>query len=104
MLRDLAESDAYRRCCTEVDSDAPRLDEALRYPLQAIAESPESFPVVPRTSLRRARTVQFPGAPALVIYFRVTEDDSCCELLWIERAEAGLPSESEILAEGEQSA
>jgi hypothetical protein len=106
MLRDLAETPAYQRCCTELDPNIARLDESLRFALQAIAEAPESFPAVPKTQLRRAKTVRFPGAPAMIIYFHVTDDDSCCELLWIELAaeQSAGGGEEEILGEGEQSA
>lgn len=87
MLRCLAESDEYRRCCEQVEPNASRLDEALRYPLEAIAEHPENFPLVPDTNIQRAKTNGFPNAPAMIIFFRVVEDDTKCELLWIELAE-----------------
>lgn len=87
MLRCLAETDEYRRCCEQVEPDAPRLDEALRYPLNAIAEHPENFPEIPKTNIRRAKTNNFPDAPSMIIFFRVIEDDTKCELLWIEPAE-----------------
>jgi hypothetical protein len=87
LLRCLAETEEYRRCCERVEPDAPRLDEALRYPLKAIAEHPENFPLVPKTNVRRAKTNGFPNAPAMIIFFRVVEEDSKCELLWIEPAE-----------------
>ena len=93
MLRDLAESDEYQRCCEQIEPDAPRLDELLRYPLYAIAEKPEAFPLIPKTNVRRAKTNGFPGAPSLIIYFRQSEDDCKCELLWME------PSGDEDLAD-----
>lgn len=88
MLRCLAETEEYRRCCEQVEPNAPRLDDVLRYPLKAIAEHPESFPAIPGTNIRRVKTNGFPDAPPLIIFFRVVEDDSKCELLWMEPAEA----------------
>lgn len=91
MHRTLVESEHYGECCQEIQPDAARLDEALRFPLFAIATQPERFPQIPGTRLRRVRTNEFPGAPALLIYFSVDGDDQCT--LWsLER----LPTEPEI--------
>jgi len=90
-VRSLIESEAYSRCCQEIEPDAPRLDEALRYPLFAVAQHAERFPEVPNTTLRRVRTNSFPGAPALLIFFRI-DDDNQCTLWWMEE----LPTEPEL--------
>lgn len=104
MIRCLSETETYRACCEQLDSDAPRLDEALRFPLFAIAERPESFPEIPKTNLRRAKTNRFPGAPSMVIYFRVTEDDTTCELLWIERSPDDNDPSEQLVDEADEAA
>jgi hypothetical protein len=82
-VRSLIDSEAYTRCCGEIDADAPRLDEALRYPLFAIAQHAERFPEVPETKLRRVKTTDFPGAPAMLMFFSIDSEDQCT-LWWIE--------------------
>jgi len=77
MLRTLIYSEHFEACCAEIEPDAPRLEEALRYPLFAIAEQPESFPEIPGTRLRRVRTNDFPGAPPMLLYFAIENDDEC---------------------------
>jgi hypothetical protein len=93
MLRTLVESEHYAQCCKNIEPDAPRLDEALRYPLYAIAEKPEEFPEVPGTRLRRVRTNDFPGAPALLIFFAIQNDNECL-LVSLEK----LPGDPELSA------
>lgn len=79
-MRSLIESEHYSQCCLKIESDAPRLDQALRYVLFAIAEGAEAFPAVPETPLRRVRTNDFPGAPALLLFFAIDDDTQCT--LW----------------------
>lgn len=79
-MRSLIEAEHYGECCAKIESDAPRLDEALRYVLFAIAERAEEFPQIPATPLRRARTNHFPGAPALLLFFSIDSEDQCT--LW----------------------
>jgi len=76
-VRTLYESDNYSRCCAAIEPDAARLDEALRYPLYAISSDAERFPAIPETPLRRVRTNDFPGAPALLLYFTIDGADAC---------------------------
>ena len=90
-MRTLVESELYSRCSAAIQPDAHRLDEALRFPLAAIAEHPERFPRIPGTKLRRVRTNQFPGAPALLLFFSIDNDDECT-LWWLEK----LPTPPEI--------
>ena len=91
MLRTLIYSEYWEECCQDVEPDSPRLEEVLRYPLYAIAEHPESFPEIPGTRLRRVRTNEFPGAPALLIFFAI-ENDNECILVSLER----LPTPPEL--------
>lgn len=93
VMRTLYESDEYERCCREIEPNAKRLDEALRFALEAIANGPENFPVIPGTKLRRVRTNDFPGAPALLLFFSI-DDENSCTLQSLEY----LPTEPELKA------
>jgi hypothetical protein len=76
-VRTLYESANYAQCCAKIQPNAVRLDEALRYPLYQISDRPEAFPLIPGTLLRRVRTNDFPGAPALLLFFTIDGEDSC---------------------------
>lgn len=76
-MRTLYESAHYSECCAKIEPDAARLDEALRYALYLISERAEAFPEIPGTPLRRARTNDFPDAPALLLFFTIDDADSC---------------------------
>jgi len=49
-----------------------RLDEALMSLYPALLGSPELFPVVPGTPLRRLKLVGFSGVPPLSIFFTLS--------------------------------
>jgi hypothetical protein len=49
-----------------------RLDAALMTLYPALLGSPELFPLVPGTQLRRLKLVGFPGVPPLSIFFTLT--------------------------------
>lgn len=49
-----------------------RLDEALMTLYPALQNSPELFPLVPGTKLRRLKLVGFSGVPPLSILFTLT--------------------------------
>lgn len=76
-MRSLVESDEYGRCCADIEPDTKRLDEVMRYPLYAVSKDPEQFPLVPGTKLRRVKTNEFPGAPALLMYFSIEGATKC---------------------------
>jgi len=67
--------------------DAQRLDDIIDGAVWAISTHPEKFPIVEK-NLRVAFTDDFPNAPALRIYFSLTEPYSCT-LHWIERLDHG---------------
>jgi len=50
-----------------------RLDDALMSLYPALLGSPELFPAVPGTPLRRLKLVGFPGVPPLSIFFTLSE-------------------------------
>lgn len=54
--------------------DASRLEWQLRAVGWAISQNPWQFPLVPNTRLRRVRTVQWPHAPRLLIFFTIDGD------------------------------
>ena len=74
-----------------LQADARRLDELLDGVLWLIATHAEDCEVVER-NLRVAFTDPFPDAPAMRIYFSIT-DGNTCTLHWIEH----LPEEQEYL-------
>jgi hypothetical protein len=51
-----------------------RLDDAFLTLEQAILQVPDIFPKVPGTQLRRVQLIDFPGVPALSIYFAVKDN------------------------------
>ncbi len=51
-----------------------RLDAALMSLSPALLGSPELFPLVPGTKLRRLKLVGFPQVPPLSIFFTITEN------------------------------
>jgi hypothetical protein len=50
-----------------------RLDDALMTLYPALLGSPELFPLVPGTKLRRLKLVGFPQVPPLTVFFTITE-------------------------------
>jgi hypothetical protein len=62
----------------------PRLDDQLRFVIEAISQHAEWFPVIPGTILRRVKTVEWAFAPPLVIYFSIDGPERRI-LRWIER-------------------
>jgi hypothetical protein len=58
--------------------DPKRFDDLLSAITWVLAHKPDEFPLVPRTRLRRIRTVEGVfGFPALVMYATLDDHDSC---------------------------
>jgi hypothetical protein len=68
-----------------IEPDAKRLDDLIDGALWAISTHPEKLPLIEK-NLRVAFTDDFPGAPAMRIFFSITEPYTCT-LHWIERLE-----------------
>lgn len=72
MPREIVEDGLYAEQINKHRIDWQRLDNALMTLYPALAGSPELFPVVPHTKLRRLKLVGFPGVPPLSIFFVLT--------------------------------
>jgi hypothetical protein len=72
MLREIVEEQLYIDQINRCRVDWKRLDEALMTLYPALQGSPELFPLVPGTKLRRLKLVGFPGVPPLSIFLTVT--------------------------------
>lgn len=68
-----------------LEKDTKRLDEIIRGVEWLIATHPERCAKVDR-NLRVAFTETFPDAPAMRVFFTIT-DENTCTLHWIERLE-----------------
>ncbi len=60
-----------------------RLDEVLAGLEWIIANDPEYYDSIPYTSLRVARTREFPDVPLMRVYYSVELQEDCCTLEWI---------------------
>lgn len=74
-MRTIRESEIYTRQCGELGMGSKRLDEVLRGITYLAAKRPEVFPEIEGTGLRIAVTDPFADAPAIRVYFRVTDSD-----------------------------
>jgi hypothetical protein len=90
-IRQIAYDQTFLEQAAILRADARRLDELLDGVTWLIANHAEDCEVVER-NLRVAFTDPFPDAPAMRIYFTIT-DDNTCTLHWIEH----LPGEQDYL-------
>ena len=81
-IRQIAYDQTFLDQAALLQEDAPRLDEMLDGVIWEIATHAEECEVVERT-LRVAFTDPFPDAPAMRIFFSIT-DKNTCTLHWIE--------------------
>jgi hypothetical protein len=81
-IRQIAYDQTFLEQAALLEKDAPRLDAMLDGVLWEIATHAEECDVVDRT-LRIAFTDPFPDAPAMRIFFSITDADTCT-LHWIE--------------------
>jgi len=88
-IRQIAYDQTFLDQAALLRKDARRLDEMLDGVLWLIATHAERCEVVDR-NLRVAFTDPFPDAPAMRIFFSITNDDTCT-LHWVEH----LPREDE---------
>ncbi len=88
-IRQIAYDQTFLDQAALLQADARRMDELLDGVLWEIATHAEDCDVVER-NLRVAFTDSFPDAPAMRIFFTIT-NDSTCTLHWIEH----LPGEDE---------
>ena len=72
MLYEVVEEQQYTDQINQYRIDWKRLDEALITLYPALQGSPELFPLIPGTKLRRLKLVGFPGVPPLSIFLTVT--------------------------------
>ena len=81
-IRQIAYDQTFLDQAALLHPDARRLDELLSGVLWLIATHAEDCEIVER-NLRVAFTDPFPDAPAMCIYFTIT-DDKTCTLHWVE--------------------
>lgn len=74
-MRTIREEEHYKKQIEALRVDWKRLDEALSQVHTALAAIPESFPVVPGTTLRRLKIVGYPDVPPLSIFFTYTDTE-----------------------------
>jgi hypothetical protein len=72
MPREIVEERLYTDQINKYRVDWKRLDAALITLYPALQGSPELFPLVPGTKLRRLKLVGFPGVPPLSIFLTLT--------------------------------
>ena len=72
MPREVVEDELFTEQIRKYRISWKRLDEALITLYHALQGSPELFPIVPGTQLRRLKLVGFPGVPPLSIFLTVT--------------------------------
>ena len=70
--RQIVEDQQYADQINKFRINWKRLDAALMTLSPALLGSPELFPLVPGTKLRRLKLVGFPGVPPLSIFFTLT--------------------------------
>jgi len=70
--RQIVEDQQYADQINKFRINWKRLDAALMTLSPALLGSPELFPLVPGTKLRRLKLVGFPGVPPLSIFFALT--------------------------------
>jgi hypothetical protein len=70
--RQIVEDQLYADQIKKYRINWKRLDEALMTLYPALLGSPELFPLVPGTKLRRLKLVGFPGVPPLSIFFTLS--------------------------------
>ena len=90
-IRQIAYDQTFLDQAALLEKDAARLDELLDGALWLIATHADDCEIVDRT-LRVAFTDPFPDAPAMRIFFSIT-DENICTLHWIEHS----PGEEEYL-------
>jgi hypothetical protein len=88
-IRQIAYDQTFLDQAALIQADATRLDELLDGVLWSIATHAEGCEVIER-NLRVAFTDSFPDAPAMRIFFSITNEHTCT-LHWIEH----LPGEDE---------
>jgi len=71
--REIVEDRLYADQIKKYRINWKRLDEALMTLYPALLGSPELFPLVPGTQLRRLKLVGFLGVPPLSIFFVLTD-------------------------------
>ncbi|HXZ79543.1 MAG TPA: hypothetical protein VEG30_06410 [Terriglobales bacterium] len=71
--REIVEDQLFKDQINKYRISWKRLDEALMSLDPALRGSPELFPIVPGTQLRRLKLVGFPGVPPLSIFFTLSE-------------------------------
>ena len=54
-----------------------RADQAMQAIDWGIATDPERWSLIPGTQLRVIKTHTFPGAPAVVVFFTIDDDNTC---------------------------
>lgn len=68
-MRSIRQEEEFTKQLAGLKVNYKRLDEALIYVNDALCNSPEIFPPITGTSLRRLRLSNFPGVPPLSIFF-----------------------------------
>ena len=89
------ETAQFEECRDRIVANTRRYDEMFRGVESALLTNPEIVSwEVTGTDLRIMSTDTgwgFPDVPALWIYFRIVDDGTCCELLYMTEAGPGQP-------------
>jgi len=94
-VRTIRYSERWEQCLKAVGPLAERLEEILMGVEWAVAENAEDYgDEVPGTNLLIALTDPFPGAPALVVFYSI-EDEDYAVMEWFEIDETYPDEEAE---------
>lgn len=85
-MRDLIHSESYVRSAAQIEPDVQRWDHVIEGVETGIANDAEFYDPIPGTSVRMCPTKDFPGAPALRVFYRIVSDDEV-ELIYVDREE-----------------
>ena len=69
-------------------TDEAHIDEVLRGLVWAISNNAERFRIVPGRNMRVGFAFGQHPVPALMVYFRIVDDEQA-ELLWVQEDEGG---------------
>lgn len=73
-MREIFETDRFKRQMQTVQADNGRLADALSAAKDILRSRPETFGRVGHEDWYFFRTIPFPGIPALIVYFRFDDE------------------------------
>lgn len=79
-MRTIVQGDRVAEEFARLRLDYRRFDEAFSATEDALVKTPETFPLVPGTELRRLKLVPFEGVPNLSLFFRFNDNEVVLEI------------------------